>query len=78
VNQKPSHALDGVGLCGLLVDWHRFRWCPGLDGSWSKASADYVARLMTQAGYKVTIQTYKFDYFAYTAVPVLSEVSQGR
>jgi len=40
-----------------------------------KASADYVARLMTQAGYDVTIQTYKFDYFAYTALPVLSEVS---
>jgi hypothetical protein len=30
---------------------------------------------MTQAGYNVTIQTYKFDYFAYTALPVLSEVS---
>jgi Zn-dependent M28 family amino/carboxypeptidase len=30
---------------------------------------------MTQAGYDVTIQTYKFDYFAYTAPPVLSEVS---
>src|SRR6266550_8390416 len=40
-----------------------------------KASADYVARLMTQAGYNVTIQTYKFDYFAYTALPVFSEVS---
>src|SRR5438309_719331 len=40
-----------------------------------KASADYVARLMTQADYKVTIQTYKFNYYAYTALPVLSEVS---
>src|SRR5437868_1963582 len=29
----------------------------------------------TEAGYNVTIQTYKFDYFAYTALPVLSEVS---
>src|SRR6266481_3424858 len=56
---------------------------PGPDGMPSrnsgepgyKASADYVARLMTQAGYNVTIQTYKFDYFAYTALPVLSEVS---
>jgi len=56
---------------------------PGPDGHPSrnsgepgyKASADYVARLMTQAGYNVTIQTYKFDYFAYTALPVLSEVS---
>jgi hypothetical protein len=56
---------------------------PGPDGHPSrnsgepgyKASADYVARLMTQAGYNVTIQTYKFPYFAYTALPVLSEVS---
>src|SRR5580704_17898455 len=56
---------------------------PGPDGHPSrnsgepgyKASADYVARLMTQAGYHVPIQTYKFNYFAYTALPVLSEVS---
>jgi Zn-dependent M28 family amino/carboxypeptidase len=40
-----------------------------------KASADYVAQVMTQAGYDVHIQTYKFDYFAYTSVPTLSEVS---
>src|SRR2546423_1302783 len=40
-----------------------------------KASADYVARLMTEAGYNVTIQQYKFTYYAYTATPTLSEVS---
>jgi Zn-dependent M28 family amino/carboxypeptidase len=40
-----------------------------------KASADYVAQVMTKAGYDVHIQTYKFDYFAYTGVPTLSEVS---
>jgi Zn-dependent M28 family amino/carboxypeptidase len=40
-----------------------------------KASADYVAQVMTQAGYDVHIQTYKFDYFAYTGIPTLSEVS---
>ena len=40
-----------------------------------KASADYVAQVMTQAGYDVHIQTYKFDYFAYTDIPTLSEVS---
>src|SRR5437762_1040653 len=40
-----------------------------------KASADYVARLMTDAGYNVTIQQYKFTYYAYTATPTLSEVS---
>jgi hypothetical protein len=40
-----------------------------------KASADYVAKLMQDAGYNVTIQTDKFTYYAYTAPPVLSEVS---
>jgi hypothetical protein len=40
-----------------------------------KASVDYVARLMTEAGYDVTIQTYKFTYFAYTAPPVLRQIS---
>jgi hypothetical protein len=56
---------------------------PGPDGHPSrnsgepgyKASADYVARQMRQAGYRVTIQTYKFFYFAYTALPTLREVS---
>jgi Zn-dependent M28 family amino/carboxypeptidase len=40
-----------------------------------KASADYVAKTMKDAGYDVTIQTYKFTYYAYTAKPVFSEVS---
>jgi Peptidase family M28/PA domain len=40
-----------------------------------KASADYVANLMKQWGYDVTIQTYKFDYYAYTGTPSFSEVS---
>ena len=40
-----------------------------------KASADYVASVMTAAGYDVTIQTYKFTYFAYTAPPVFEENS---
>jgi len=56
---------------------------PGPDGMPSrnsgepgyKASADYVARLMKEAGYDVTIQTYTFDYFAYQGVPSMSEVS---
>src|SRR2546421_5719496 len=30
---------------------------------------------MTAAGYNVTIQPYKFTYFAYTATPTLKEVS---
>ena len=56
---------------------------PGPDGHPSrnsgepgyKASVDYVASLMRQAGYDVTIQTYKFFYFAYTGIPTFSEIS---
>ena len=56
---------------------------PGPDGHASrnsgepgyKASADYVANLMRQAGYGVTIQKYKFFYFAYAGLPTLREVS---
>jgi Peptidase family M28/PA domain len=39
------------------------------------ASVRYVARHMRQWGYDVTIQTYKFDYYAYTAIPSMSEGS---
>ncbi len=56
---------------------------PGPDGHPSrnsgepgyKASVDYVARKMRSAGYDVTIQRYKFFYFAFTGVPVLREDS---
>ena len=56
---------------------------PGPDGHPSrnsgepgyKASVDYVAALMTQAGYKVTLQPYTFDYFAYQGTPSLRENS---
>src|SRR4051812_12712368 len=40
-----------------------------------KASADYVAQVMKDAGYDVTIQTYKFTYYAYIAPPTFSENS---
>ncbi|MGZ6695654.1 MAG: hypothetical protein ACXVFN_17740 [Solirubrobacteraceae bacterium] len=40
-----------------------------------KASVDYVAAKMKAAGYDVTIQPYKFTYYAYTAPPAFSEVS---
>ncbi len=56
---------------------------PGPDGMPSrnsgepgyKASADYVAGVMKQAGYDVTIQTYKFYYFAFAGRPAFSEIS---
>jgi hypothetical protein len=40
-----------------------------------KASVDYVAKVMTDAGYNVTIQPYTFTYYAYTAQPVFQEIS---
>ncbi|MCW3050539.1 MAG: hypothetical protein JWO74_4823, partial [Solirubrobacterales bacterium] len=40
-----------------------------------KASVDYVAELMREAGYDVTIQPYKFTYSAYVGTPTWSEVS---
>jgi Zn-dependent M28 family amino/carboxypeptidase len=39
-----------------------------------KASADYVAKTMTDAGYEVTIQTYKFTYYAYRSEPVMKQL----
>ena len=36
-----------------------------------KASADYVAKVMTDAGYNVTIQPYKFTYYAYISRPTM-------
>jgi hypothetical protein len=56
---------------------------PGPDGHPSRnsgepgylASAQYVANVMQQAGYNVTLQPYTFLYYAYTAIPTLSEVS---
>src|SRR5204863_2742056 len=40
-----------------------------------KASADYVASVMKDAGYDVTIQTYLITYYAFTAIPSFSEVT---
>jgi hypothetical protein len=40
-----------------------------------KASVDYVAAKMSEAGYDVTIQPYTFTYYAYISRPALSEVS---
>jgi hypothetical protein len=56
---------------------------PGPDGHPSRnsgepgyrASVDYVANQMQQAGYNVTIQPYTFDYFAYQGVPSMRENS---
>ncbi|HEV2260148.1 MAG TPA: M28 family peptidase [Streptosporangiaceae bacterium] len=87
MNDTPSKLLPCITTDDLWNHMQNFQAIadanPGPDGHASrnsgepgyKASADYVARLMTQAGYDVHIQTYKFDYFAYAAVPTFSEVS---
>jgi hypothetical protein len=55
---------------------------PGADGHASRnsgepgyrASVDYVAKLMREAGYDVTIQPYTFDYSSFVGDPSWSEV----
>ncbi len=87
VNDTPGKLLPCIQTDDLWNYMKAFQAIadanPGPDGMPSrnsgepgyKASADYVAKVMTEAGYNVTIQTYKFFYFAYTAIPTFSEVS---
>jgi hypothetical protein len=87
VNDTPSKLVPCIRTNDLWKHMEAFQTIadanPGPDGMPSrnsgepgyKASADYVARLMTEAGYDVTIQTYKFFYFAYTAIPAFKEIS---
>jgi hypothetical protein len=87
VNDTPSTLLPCIqkdDLWSYMQDFQAIADAnPGADGHASrnsgepgyKASADYVANLMKQWGYNVTIQTYQIPYFSYVGVPVLSEVS---
>jgi Peptidase family M28/PA domain len=87
INDTPSKLLPCIQTRDLWNHMKAFQAIadanPGPDGMPSrnsgepgyKASVDYVARLMTEAGYDVTIQTYKFFYFAYTAIPTFKEIS---
>jgi hypothetical protein len=87
VNDTPAKLLPCIQTADLwqhMVDFQAIADAnPGPDGHASRnsgepgyaASVDYVAGLMKQWGYDVTKQTYTFDYFAYTAIPSLSEVS---
>jgi hypothetical protein len=86
-NDTPSKLVECIQTDDLMAHMQAFQDIadanPGPDGMPSrnsgepgyKASVDYVARLMTEAGYNVTIQTYKFDYYAYSGIPTFSEVS---
>jgi hypothetical protein len=87
VNDTPGKLLPCIRTNDLWAHMVKFQQIadanPGPDGHASrnsgepgyKASVDYVAGLMSQWGYDVTIQTYTFDYFAYTDIPTLTEVS---
>jgi len=87
VNDTPSKLLPCIRTDDLWNHMKAFQAIadanPGPDGMPSrnsgepgyKASVDYVANLMKEAGYNVTIQTYKFFYFAFTGLPVFREIS---
>ena len=87
VNNTPEKLLPCIRTDDLWNHMKAFQAIadanPGPDGHASrnsgepgyKASVDYVAKLMREAGYDVTIQTYKFFYFAFTAIPVFQEES---
>jgi hypothetical protein len=87
VNDTPAKLLPCIRTDDLWNHMKAFQAIadanPGPDGMPSrnsgepgyKASADYVAKVMKEAGYNVTIQTYKFFYFAFTAIPTFQEIS---
>jgi hypothetical protein len=88
VNDTPSKLVECIQTADLWTHMEAFQKIADdnpspADGHPSRnsgepgyrASVDYVARLMTEAGYDVTIQPYKFTYYAYTAIPTFSEVS---
>ena len=87
VNNTPKKLVDCVTRADLWAHMVKFQQIadanPGTDGHPSrnsgepgyKASADYVAEVMRAAGYDVTLQEYKFDYFSFVGDPVLREES---
>jgi hypothetical protein len=87
VNDTPGELIECVQKDDLWKHMQAFQKIadrnPGPDGHASrnsgepgyKASADYVAQKMTEAGYDVTIQPYKFTYSSFVGTPMWSEVS---
>src|SRR5213595_201738 len=87
VNDTPSKLLPCIQKNDLWKIMQKFQAIadanPGPDAHPSrnsgepgyKASADYVASVMKAAGYDVTLQKYKFLYYAFTGIPAFSEVS---
>jgi hypothetical protein len=86
-NDTPSKLIECVQKNDLSKHMQKFQAIadanPGPDGHPSrnsgepgyKASADYVASVMTAAGYNVVLQPYTFEYYAYKGIPTFSEVS---
>jgi hypothetical protein len=85
VNDTPTKLVECVQTDDL---WHHMQAFqaiadanPGADGHPSrnsgepgyKASVDYVAKLMQDAGYNVTIQPYTFTYTSFVGTPTWSE-----
>src|SRR3954451_11869374 len=87
VNNTAEKLVDCVNKDDLWAHMVKFQQIadanPGADGHPSrnsgepgyKASADYVADVMRAAGYKVTLQEYKFPYFSFVGTPVFRENS---
>ena len=86
-NNTPRKLVDCVNKRDLWAHMVKFQQIananPGPDGHPSrnsgepgyKASADYVAKVMREAGYRVTLQEYKFHYTSFVGNPVLREDS---
>lgn len=87
VNNTPQKLVNCVTQADLWAHMVKFQQIadanPGADGHPSrnsgepgyKASADYVAAVMSAAGYDVTLQEYEFHYFSFVGTPVMREES---
>jgi hypothetical protein len=87
VNDTAAKLLPCITTPDLMTYMQKFEDIaianPGPDGHPSRnsgepgylASALYVAGVMQQAGYTVTLQPYTIPYYAYTSIPTLSESS---
>src|SRR4051794_13168468 len=85
VNDTPTKLVECIQTDDLWNHMQAFQAIadanPGPDGHPSrnsgepgyKASVDYVAKLMQDAGYDVTIQPYKFSYSSFVGTPAWSE-----
>jgi hypothetical protein len=89
VNDTPAKLLECIQEPALFAHLVAFQAIsdhhPGPDGHGDrdtgqpgyKASVDYVADLMRQAGYKVAVQTYNYTAFSVTGAPTFSAAGHG-